>query len=308
MELVVRREAELLCQALLALPAPARAVVLGDLAAAVTGFLAEVLDWFSFLELGGSEPGPTTFAMPSIEEHPQNHHYETWTWLIDLVREGVLALHQTKPELTRSVVAQWHTIDSPLFRRLTLFAATYVESVGVSIGAEVLAAKNNIALWHSDTKRECMRFFRTAATRLSNAQREGLISAILNGPPTMAAWEAADPEAERRWRNREVGNRLLRLSLGGVQLPAQARERLEQISALLGRELDEDERDEFAVWMGEDQTGKKYTVAELAEHSIGDLAVLLAQDGGDDVERQSLMLAWQGLVANELGKVLAVLQ
>ena len=146
MELVARREAELLCQALLALPAPARAVVLGDLAAAVTGFLAEILDWFSFLELGGSEPGPTTFAMPSIEEHPQNHHYETWTWLIDLVREGVLALHQTKPELTRSVVAQWHTIDSPLFRRLTLFAATYVESVGVSIGAEVLAAKNNIAL------------------------------------------------------------------------------------------------------------------------------------------------------------------
>ncbi len=308
MELSDRDFGTELVQRLVAPGYESRQEILAELALPVTSLLWETLEWFALLGEADEGLDPSVGAMPSIEPHPQNRHFEPWVHLIDLARESFLALDRANPEEARFLVSQWRSVRFPLFRRLTLYAATHGQGGNPMVGFQVLTEREHVALWRSDTKRECMRFLRCAAVRLPKPILAELLGAILAGPPRSPEWEAADPDGEQRWRTHAVWSRLVRLSHGAVQLPAAAHEELIRLSRLLGREPVEDEQDEFATWLGDEWVGHSYSVAELLQLGVGDLALLLGQGSEEPMERQSLMLAWQGLVAEAPDKVLAVFQ
>lgn len=284
-----------------------RQEVLADLAFSATSLLLESLEWFSLLGEAGEQYDPSLSAMPSIEPHRMNHHFEGWLYLIDLVRESFLVLDQVNPEATRALISRWRTVRYPLFRRLTLYAATYGQGIDPSIGFRVLTEGTGSALWRSDTRRECMRFLRNAAARLPNELLAELITAVLAGPPRPAESERSSLYKEQ-WRARAVWSRLIRLSGGGVELSPIAQDELNRLSRFLGEEPVENEEDEFAIWRDDEQAGIRHSVPELLQLDVAALARLLSQSIDEPHERQSLMLAWQGLAGEAPDKALAVLQ
>ena len=68
-------------------------------------------------------------SQPSIAEHSQNSQLDDWTVLVDLTRDAWLATADTAPRTADLVAESWSTTPYPLFRRLSLFAATHADVI-----------------------------------------------------------------------------------------------------------------------------------------------------------------------------------
>ena len=240
--------------------------------------LGDALDLLREVEKADSDHDLTYILQPSISESDQNRKFNDWTVLIDLTRDGWLALARSSPQLARDRADEWSRGPYPVFRRLALFAATQSTVVPPGQALQWLLADDGWWLWAIDTQREALRFIAMVGKLISEADQSQLELAILEGPPLKmfrADLEADDLQATRE---RVIWLRLEKCQTAGLRLGALASARLTELRALHPNwRLAAGERDEFPAWSGEVESGFSKSprdflslVAWLREHPQSD--------------------------------------
>ena len=97
---------------------------LADMAEEITTLLFEAMQWHEILGKASPENDPTYFDRSSISSHEQNRHRDVWTQLIDLTRDSFDALMARNNNAAERLARRWQSMPYPVFRRLTLYAAT----------------------------------------------------------------------------------------------------------------------------------------------------------------------------------------
>jgi hypothetical protein len=221
------------------------------------GLLREALALMD--ELGGPTGSRqlSVLHLPSIERHPQNRGHHGWTILVSLTRDSWLATLDVDPEKARQIAHAWWSEESPLFKRMALFAAT---QDGVADDAEAvgwLTSEGARWLWDITTKREMLRLLVALGNRWMvppTGRRTGAQSvlerAILAGPPQDLISREESEEEFVQFRDRQIWLRLGKLSSGRYELGRSAAKRFERIGTAHPEwAIAENQRDEFAVWM-----------------------------------------------------------
>ncbi len=209
---------------------------------------------------------------PSIAAHDQNRERDSWTHLIDLVRDSYFALISTDSAHASNLLRRWVLSGEPLFKRLALHALTDNPRSDIHIAKKLLIAGRKMGLWDTELRREVLRFFRLAGSRLPRSLRTEIVRAIHAGPKTKTKNPPQNyPEIIRR----EKALRLYKLDLSGAPLDKKSRALAKEGKPPAKDRFDE--RDEFRLWVGKgsfiDQ--KDFAPKDLLNGSIADLATAL---------------------------------
>ena len=210
---------------------------------------------------------------PSIAPHDQNREYNTWTHLIDLVRDGYLALAAADRARSDSLLRRWVVSRRTLFRRLALHALTENPKSDIQLARTLLVAGRAPGVWEFDLRREVLRFFRKSGRRLPRSLRPEIVRAIHAGPKSSKGKTRLDYVQIIR---REKALLLQKLAASGAQLDKKSR-------ALAGEaqgDRGHDERDEFVVWHGEGRWigGEEFAPKKLLEGSLSDVVTILKNE------------------------------
>ncbi len=219
----------------------------------LTSLLREALDLMRQLEGADDQSDGSYYQQPSISEHPQNQKFRDWTALIDLTRDAWTATASTNPGAAQAEVQRWLAIPYPLFRRLTFFAATETDLFPPDVSLQWLLMNDNWWLWSVETEHESFRLLTKLAQTLPADDQRSLQFAILAGPPRKMFRDDIEAEKLQRVLDREIWLRLAKYKQStNVPLAKNAAERLVHISERFPDwRLEEDESDEFPVWMGD---------------------------------------------------------
>jgi len=192
----------------------------------------------------------SSFEHPSIEPHGQNRMHHGWTYLVDLTREAVELLGETDPEKASTLVGVWEGIDSGVFRRLILHAARVV---GVPDGRAVLKLiQGNPTgfLWAIETQVELFPLLRALWPKLSKRNRTALARLILKGPPEGTFRSDADESDVRRYRDKMVWERLVRIARCLPPLEGRAKSQLKKLQDKYpGFRYEGERREDFSTWI-----------------------------------------------------------
>ena len=204
-------------------------------------------------ELGGAEDRSdlSYVHQPSIAPHPQNRDFHDWTVLIDVARDAWLLVSTEIPQQALAEANRWMEFPYPIFKRLAFFAGVHPTVVPPQTALAWIVSDSGWWVWSIETGRESFRLMSFLASVLPNHDLATLEQLVLAGPPReMFRDELTDAEFQRVV-DREVWLRLMKLSAAGGELSPTASERLNLLSSRYPVwELAEDERDEFAFWMG----------------------------------------------------------
>lgn len=226
--------------------------------------LPELLSDFSMLlrdaldlmhELGGAaDKSDLSYVHhPSISEHAQNTDFNDWTALINLTRDAWVVTARQSPELARLVAESWQHTKYPVFRRLAFFAAAQGRVIPRRRALDWLLADEHWWLWSLETEREVMRLLIDLAPQLSQRMRDELLQAIVTGPPRTMFIPDLEPERWGRVKDRKIWIRLAKIADTGIGLSRDGEECLNALSVQYPEwKVAKDQRDEFPVWMGED--------------------------------------------------------
>ena len=152
---------------------------------------------------------------PSIAEHSQNRDQEGWTHVIDLVRDSYLAVASANRSRGDNLLRRWVMSHHALFRRLALHALTENAKSDIRLANELLLAGRRPGVWEPELRREVLRFFRLAGTRLPRSLRAEIVRVIHAGPRAKPRRPVSDYcEIIRR----EAALRLQKLTAAGVRL------------------------------------------------------------------------------------------
>lgn len=253
-----------------------------DVLADVTGLLKDVLDIKRDLGAASVAHDFSYLHQPSVSDHPQNRQFNDWTILIELVRDGWLALaDQGHPAEARAEIQRWLSMGYPIFQRLSFFAAT--ERPDIVAAEEALGwllSDDARWLWSNETQRETLLLVAALGTRLSPQGLNMLCTAILTAPPESLPHKDVKPAEVLRFTERRRWLLLRRLVDSGSKVTPEADECLRNIESQYPKwRLDADDRDDFPFWMGDGDTLRTYRptpvaldelVAWLAEHPYGD--------------------------------------
>ena len=210
--------------------------VLARHAVSLTAHLEKAL---SLSTVAGGHLDRSYFLRPSIADHQQNADYERdrWGHLIDLARDGYLALARVDRARAANLVSRWVLSPQPLFRRLVLHVLTEDEKANVRLCRDILLKGRRRGLWDLELHREVLRFLRLAGSRLPRDLRVEVVRAIHAGPKSQ---RNLTPALIRR----EKALRLHKLAEAGARLDRKSR-------ALAGEVASSpDHREEFLVWRG----------------------------------------------------------
>lgn len=245
--------------------------VLHRLADDATTLLADAIALRQDLGDANGHSDRSYWDIPSISEHSQNVHLRDWTFLVELCRDAFRALATATPSRAHALALRWAQLNSPVFKRLALFAACDGHVIPTPEALAILLDANAEWLWSVETQREAMRLVVALAPRLATVEQHGLWTAILAGPPGEMYRRDADPELIQRLAHRSTWLVLSKLQSAGAELPIEASERLAGISAQYPDwRLAVDQSDEFPVWRGGDEDWRTLLrspepVHELAE-------------------------------------------
>ena len=182
---------------------------------------------------------------PSIAPHGQNLHDESWMTLIDLARDGYLALTGRNRARADNLLRHWALSNEPLFARLALHALTEDPKSDIKLARTLLLRGQRRGLWRTELRREVLRFLRRAGTRPPRAMRVELVRAIRAGPKQRARepW-TSDAGIVRR----ETALRLHKLAESGARIDKRSRALADEAGeAVRGME---EHREEFVRWTG----------------------------------------------------------
>ncbi|MYK31271.1 MAG: hypothetical protein F4051_05985, partial [Boseongicola sp. SB0670_bin_30] len=144
----------------------------------LTGHLEHAL---SLGERDDAIPSDSSRFRPSIAP-TGTHHPDGWTHLIDLAREGYLALADSTRARAEDLLLRWTESPRPLLRRMALDALTEDVEADIRLSEGLLLAERRPGLWDLEMRPEALRFLREASTRLPGCLRTRIVDAIRDGP------------------------------------------------------------------------------------------------------------------------------
>ncbi len=242
---------------------------LPELLSDATALLRDALDLMR--ELGGADDrhDGSYVQQPSVSEHPQNRHFRDWTVLIDLVRDAWSATAEKNPERARLEAERWRNTPYPLFQRLVFFAATRSALFTADQPLNWLLADDHWWLWSVETQREALRLLVSVVPELNAESRQALERAILQGPPRAMFRDDIEPEPLQRMFDRETWLRLAKCGAAGAELGVDAAARFHALSQQYPEwRVAEDDRDEFPVWVGDDEDWRTHLVTPKTRHDL----------------------------------------
>ncbi|WP_210478352.1 anti-phage defense-associated sirtuin Dsr1 [Pantoea ananatis] len=220
-------------------------------------------------------------SLPSISEHNQNRRFRAWVLLIDLVRDAWLEIYKKDFNRAKRVACRWFEESFPVFKRLAFFAARHDGIVKSDQWVEWLTGVNSKWLWSTETEREVYRLLVLQGRNLSPSASVVLENAILNGPPRCLYREDITDETLKQLYDREIWLTLAKLELSGHALGYRAMLRLKTLSKKNPHwKLAENERDEFAIWMGDGLSSdfKSDRSTEVAPETFEGMVAWLRKD------------------------------
>ncbi|MBB4276401.1 anti-phage defense-associated sirtuin Dsr1 [Rhizobium mongolense] len=250
--------------------------LLGDF----TSLLRDVMDIQRALGGANDVRDHSYIHQPSIADHPQNRRFKDWTLLVELVRDGWIALTDHDPSAARAEAERWLSLKYPIFRRLAFFAAIEGPNIiATNEALDWLLLDNGRWLWSTETQREALLLVAALGKKLDTNAMATLSSAILAGPPDgMFGSDVSDEDLARFVdRRRWMFIRRL-LDTGAVPTP-DAKARLEEIEANYPLwKPAEDDRQDFPFWMGDGDSWRTFTPTPV---DLAALVVWLAEHPGD---------------------------
>ena len=220
----------------------------------------------------GDSGNPDSYVYrPSIADHGQNGDQDDWMHLIDLARDSYLRLATSPSPATRrragNLLQRWVDADASLFTRLALHALTENNKSNIHVAKKLLLSGRKPGVWELELRREVLRFFRKAGSRLPRSLRAEIVRAIHKGPKG----KSAEPELIRR----EKSLRLRKLSVSGARLDRKSQQLAEEATIAAGRE----DRNEFLSWH-EFKWFSDYDFAptNLVDGSVADIVLALRNE------------------------------
>ena len=190
------------------------------------------------------DAAPSYSQRPSIATHSQNPQYghDGWSDLVDLVRDGYLALAVIDRAEADNLLRRWILSRYPLFRRLALHALAENPKSDIRLAKGLLLAGRKPGLWDLELNREVLRFLRLAGSRLRRDLRIELVRVIHAGPKGMR-------KISDHLIRRKKALRLFKLAESGALLDKKSRALADEVAAEM--ENSSDHREEFLIWHGE---------------------------------------------------------
>ena len=247
--------------------------VLSRHAETLTGYLEQALA----LSVDDDDVYPdSNLYRPSIAEHGQNRDHDDWTHLVDLVRDSYFALAAANRARAENLLGRWVLSGQALFRRLALHALTENAKSEIRLARRLLLAGRKRGVWELELRREVLRFFRLAGTRLPRGLRVEIVRAIHAG---LSAKPRRAPANHAEIMRREASLRLHKLSVSGVRLDRKSRALAEELQA--NADGGDEERDEFLVWHGEGRWvgDAEFAPRALLQGSVDDVVSALEAEG-----------------------------
>ncbi len=211
---------------------------------------------------------------PSIAPHEQNLHDENWLKLIDMVRDGYLALAEKDSARADNLLRRWVLSEEPLFARLALHAFTENPKSDIRL-ARTLLVTGRRGVWTTELRREVLHFLRRAGARLPRALRVEVVRAIHAGPMQRPRKPGANYEAVI---HHETALRLHKLIESGAPIDKRSRALADEAGeAVQGTE---EHRDEFLRWVsgGEWIGPEQLAPAELLEGDAEAIATAVREE------------------------------
>jgi hypothetical protein len=212
--------------------------------------LRDALDLLRELGEADDRRDRSHWDLPSITPHWQNRGFRDWVSLIELLRDGWLAVRGIDSARASRIAQNWFELPHPTFKRLALFAASQETCIAPEQWVNWLLADGAWWLWSTDTEREMFRLFVLQGHQLAGAAQERLEAAILAGPPRKIYRDDLEP---KRWQDlvaRSVWLHLAKLNASGLTLGARGAARLAELSDAYPQwQLAVNERDEFTRWI-----------------------------------------------------------
>ena len=177
---------------------------------------------------------------PSIAAHEQNRNHDGWTYLIDLVRDSYFALVNRDRARADNLLRRWALSGHSLFSRLVLHALAENQRSDIQLSRKILVGRWP-GVWEVDLRREVLRFFRLAGSRMPRKLRVDIVRAIHSGPKR----KRQQPLPDDIIRN-EKALRLKKLNEGGARLDKKSHALAEEAGQHMGGHPAE--REEFVVW------------------------------------------------------------
>ena len=181
---------------------------------------------------------------PSIAAHDQNREHDAWSHFIDLVRDSYFALAATDRARADNLLRRWVLSRRSLFKRLALHALTDHNRSDIRLARKLLVTGRKPGLWEFDLRREVLRFFRLAGSRLPRKLRTEVVHAIHKGPNSKKGQSLPNYAQSIRY---ETALRLRKLIESGARLDKASRALADEAESAAGGL---DERDEFLMWHG----------------------------------------------------------
>ena len=249
--------------------------VLSRFAETLTGYLEHAL---ALITEDGRVDQDSYLYRPSIAAHEQNsdHDHYGWTFLIDLVRDSYSELASTNRRRAENLLNCWSASDQPLFKRLALHAITQNEKADIKLAKHLLISGRKRGVWELELRREVLRFFRLAGSRLPRSLRAEIVRAIHAGPK--AKRQQGIPNYAEIIR-REKALRLYKLTVSGARLDKKSRTLAQEYTQDV--EATMENRDEFLAWHGKARWigDDEFAPRNLVHGSLAD--VVTALDRGD---------------------------
>ena len=230
----------------------------------------------------------SSFYRPSIAAHDQNREHDGWTHLIDLVRDSYSAVAQTDRACADNLLRRWGLSRHSLFKRLALHALAENAKADIQHARRLLVLGRKPGVWELDLRREVLRFFRRAGSRLPRSLRAELVRSIHAGPKGKRG--KASPDYAQTVR-REKALRLRKLLESGARLDKRSMALAEEVAPVaIGGPA---ERDEFVAWHGKGRrvSDEEFAPKELLDGSVAEvIAILERGETGRDAFRGFVLL------------------
>ena len=246
----------------------------------------------------------SSWYRPSIAKHDQNpkHEGNGLGRLIDLVRDGYLALATASPARAETLLRRWVLHGQSLFQRLALHALAENPKSDIRLARKLLISGRKPGIWNWELQREALRFFRLAGSRLPRSLRAEMVRVIHTGPKP----RPKNPPANYRdLICREKALRLQKLAVSGARLDKRSRALADAL--LPPAQGEDEERDEFTRWRGEARWvgEEEFAPDDLIKGSMDDVAGALETEHIDQYQFRGLVRAKPVKVARALRRLAA---
>ena len=244
--------------------------VLPEFLPTASSLLKDAMDLNRMLGGANDRIDASYYHQPSVSDHEQNRRFHDWTALVEICRDGWVAVAAMDALQGLAYAHLWFATPYPIFKRLAFFCAAQTGSpVSVDVVLDWLLRDDGWWLFSVETQRETMRLLVSLAPRLDSDQRARLEAAVLRGAPRPMYKPEVTPEEWDRLFKYQVWHVLAKLrSAASLGEAAQARlDALQVENPTL--KLDPSQIDEFpfsmSTGLGAGRTKKVQTPKPLDE-------------------------------------------